>query len=236
MAGFIKSRLCAGVWLIVANVVLYLAYLTAYWCGHAEQWQAVLSLPSDFDALMQRVWTPISYMFVQYNFTHLLFNMLWLWAGVLIARRLGGQRWILPVYIAGGLCGALFFLITSAVTGGAHMLVGSSASVIALMAYCTAKAPDYKISLYGFSVRLIWVGVFLTLLLFLGNTGVCALMAHLGGLLAGVMAGLIKKRVPHEHPVDPSRLDALLDKVRLSGYESLSAKEKDELQRISKKL
>lgn len=237
MAGFTDKYLKGGVWLIGVNLALYVAYLAAHWCGSASAWQVALSLPSDFASLCSRPWSPLSYMFTQYNFTHLLFNMLWLWAAVMIARSLDLSRRVVAVYIAGGVTGALLFLLTSAFTGQTHSLVGSSAAVLALMAFCTAKSPYHKISLYGFSVRLIWIAAFLTILLFVGSSGIWALMAHLGGVAAGVAAGVINLgHRPSRTEVTHADLDQLLEKVRLSGYESLSAKEKNALHQISKKL
>ena len=40
-----------------------------------------LGVPSHIPLLLNRLWTPITYMFVHEGFLHLLFNMLWLWFG-----------------------------------------------------------------------------------------------------------------------------------------------------------
>src|SRR5260370_40956591 len=40
--------------------------------------QEYLSLPSYLPKLLDRFWTPLSYMFMQVGFFHILLNMLWL--------------------------------------------------------------------------------------------------------------------------------------------------------------
>lgn len=239
MAGSIDIRRCKTepyVWLIVANLVLYAGYLVSAYCRSSDTWMNAVQLPSSSGGLALRPWTPLTYMFAQYEFTHLLFNMLWLWGAGLIALRLKRSRMVVSVYLTGGLAGALFFMAASALTSASHTLVGSSAAVIAVVAYLTAAAPDYRLQLYGFwRIRLLWVGVLLAFLLFAGSTGWGALSAHLGGLIAGVAWAVVR---PRKKPAQNTyqQLDTLLDKVRLSGYDSLSAREKDELQRLSRNL
>ena len=65
-----------------------------------------LQLPSNLSILAWRPWTLVSYMFLQYDLLHILFNMLWLyWFGQLFLhffseKQMGG------LYILGGLSGA----------------------------------------------------------------------------------------------------------------------------------
>ncbi|MDE7381159.1 MAG: rhomboid family intramembrane serine protease [Muribaculaceae bacterium] len=116
------------------------------------------------------------------------------------------------------------------------------------------------------AVRLRWVAFGALALTFFGNglqSG--SLAAHLGGLIFGALAALTVKylNIPDVKQIrilpqrerkrsaemflssvrksnprlsDPERLDELLDKIRLSGFSSLSSIEKNELNEISRRL
>ena len=110
-----------------------------------------LQLPSNLSILAWRPWTLVSYMFLQYDLLHILFNMLWLyWFGQLFLhffseKQMGG------LYILGGLSGAGLYLLAynlipwfSSTYG---VLLGSSAAVLAIVIATAVYAPDFKISL-----------------------------------------------------------------------------------------
>ena len=68
---------------------------------------------------LERPWTAITYMFLHGGFTHLLFNMLGLWVfGPPLELRLGGRRFMI-LYFIGGLTGALLSIFTPAPIVGA---------------------------------------------------------------------------------------------------------------------
>jgi len=67
----------------------------------------------------EQPWTAVTYMFLHGGFTHLLFNMLGLWVfGPPLELRLGGRRFI-TLYFVGGLTGALLSIFTAAPIVGA---------------------------------------------------------------------------------------------------------------------
>jgi len=69
------------------------------------QWLAV---PADIGVFITRPWTILSYMFLQYDFFHILFNMLWLfWFGKIFTEYLSSKQ-LLSTYILGGFSGAFF--------------------------------------------------------------------------------------------------------------------------------
>ncbi len=144
-------------------------------------------------------------------------------------------------------------------------LTGASASVLCIMTATALKMPSRKVMLILFGeVKLKWVALFCILLTLIGSvgTGIPAQAAHIGGIAAGACRLLVRRRpaVRQTRGLDPVkkaprhirtratieamsnsvpdtvRLDELLDKIRISGYDSLSAKEKTELNYISSRL
>lgn len=187
-------------------------------------------------------WTFLTYMFVHDSLLDLLFNMLWLWLFARIVMEFSTPRQLLLCYVLGGLGGGLLFWGAAAagLTGG--VLLGASAAVLALIAYAGVRIPYLKLNLMligAVSVRAIaLIAAVLSLLPFLlGNGG--GGWAHLGGLLAGVGYALYMRRARRFRIVRPSEkktLDDLLDKVRRSGYSSLTKDERRQLLEYSKSL
>ncbi len=145
-------------------------------------------------------------------------------------------------------------------------LTGASAAVLGIMTATALKMPSRGVMLFLFGeVKLKWVALGCILLTLLGSagTGVPAQAAHFGGIAAGV-CWFLARRKPAARPAaatgntgcgpsrrvnaratikamnnrmsDTERLDELLDKIRISGYDSLSSKEKTELNYISSRL
>lgn len=237
----------------------WIAGIAAYFAGPGTGLAPWLSMPATIDALALRPWTPLTYMFTQTSPLHLLFNMLWLyWFGEVLADT-AGNRSVWKAYVIGGITGALSFaLATTFISSlGSVSLSGASAAVVAVMAEAAFRQPDreFRLFLIG-SVKLKWLAAISLGLLMLGlggggNAGGQA--AHIGGALAGCalfFAGRIKRKknatacaqpkragkvvkAMTTYRTDMERLDMLLDKIKLSGYDSLTSKEKGELQRLS---
>ncbi|MDB5133083.1 MAG: rhomboid family intrarane serine protease [Mucilaginibacter sp.] len=229
-----------------------------------------LSLPAYLPKLLTRFWTPFTYMFMHAGIFHILFNMLWLyWFGQIFEEYLGKQR-TLGLYILGGLSGALFFVLafntipafTHAHAANTSMMVGASASVMAIIVATATLLPDYTIPLIFIGpVRLKWLAIFFVVIDFLGITGLNAggEISHLGGALFGYVyivqlqkgndwigsiGKLFKSRSKLKIAVknlskDPlarprqEDVDLILDKISRSGYDSLSKQEKEILFRAS---
>ncbi|GAB4138576.1 MAG: rhomboid family intramembrane serine protease [Bacteroidia bacterium] len=154
---------------------------------------SLLNLPAHPDKIPFRFWTIFTYMFVHYDFFHLLSNMLWLWfLGKMFSDFLGGAR-LNAVYILGGLTGAVFFIAVSNMIPAFRntTLVGASAGVMAVVVAIATYQPDARVYPFGFSMKLKWLAlisfILTTLLDLTSNTGGKA--AHLGGALFGMLYG-----------------------------------------------
>ena len=210
-------------------------------------------------------------MFVQNDVLHILFNMLWLYCFAQVFLQTLNARQLLTLYILGGLVGGILYLIMSVLFIGEdvkHILVGSSASILSIMAATTLRSPNYKFNLFLFGeVKLKWIAIVLMILICVGiwgnNQG--GEIAHAGGVLTGLFFGIMlrrgtdvlkpiysfvnlrkdKKRVIRTNSIektlnkrrqDIERLNGLLEKIKQSGYGSLTKNERDELESLSKKL
>ncbi len=134
------------------------------------------------------------------------------------------------------------------------MLIGSSASVLGVITGAAALHPRMPLNLMLFgNVELRWVALLAVLLCGiapgLGSTP--TLVAHIGGCVAGWVYVRIRNTQPkkqyrysnvrqHERKGltnrEQAELDRLLDRVKASGYKSLSMKERNRLFQLSNKI
>ena len=229
-----------------------------------------LKLTPYLPKLLIRFWTPVTYMFMHEGVFHILFNMLWLyWFGQIFEEYLGKKRTV-GIYLLGGLAGAFLFVLffnvfpffTSSHAAERTVLVGASASVMAIVVATATLLPDYTISLMFIGpVKLKWLVVFYIVIDFLGIVGPNAggEISHLGGALFGFVyikqlqkgrdwiggiANLFKSRsklkvvaknTSKGSPGYPRQeeIDQILDKISKTGYDSLTKQEKETLFRAS---
>lgn len=159
-----------------------------------------IELPSSPDLFITQPWTIITYMFAQYDLLHILFNMLWLyWFGTIFLLTDTSKR-MLALYIYGGICGgALFMAVYNLVPAYNYTLawlIGSSASVIAIVTATAVMHPDYKVGLLFFGpVALKWIAIITIAIDFFSITGDNGggHIAHIGGALTGVIYAVALK-------------------------------------------
>ncbi len=227
--------------LLLANLVMFVAmHIAAALGGGIDLFGFSLPRPQP--------WTPLTYMISQGSFIELLFNMLWLWCFARLFLVVGTPKRLFAAYVAGGIGGALFFAVAWLCgLSPDGVLLGASASVISL-AICSAvisPAMSVNLLLIGrVSLKAIAIITFgLSLLPFLEhNPG--GGWAHIGGALAGLISGLAMKKgwLPRfsrksvRTQADNMTLDSLLDKVRRSGYSSLTKTERNRLIELSNEL
>lgn len=157
-----------------------------------SDWVAV---PSSVSVLITRPWSLITYCFYHERFFHILFNMLWLfYMGGLFTEYLGEKK-VLPLYIMGGLCGALLFILFYNVFPffsnqvDSSVAIGASASVLAITIAIATLLPDYEVALFipSWRVKLKYIAIALFVIDLLSITGNNAggNIAHIGGALVG---------------------------------------------------
>lgn len=186
--------------LIILNVAVFVVVLllkiifTLFGLGGLGTFVSWLEVPSNLHTLLFQPWSVVTYMFLHYDITHILFNMLWLyWLGDLFLQ-VYPQRNLVSLYVLGGLTGAVAFV-------GAYnifpyfenvvynsYLLGASASVLAIMGALLYRMPNYEIRLFLFgSIRFKYMAIViigLDILFMLDNPG--QHFAHLGGAVGGI--------------------------------------------------
>lgn len=250
------------VWIVlsVMNVLLYLYNIKGDQATNLlVTW---IAMPADVNMLEVRWWTPFTYMFTHTGLFHILFNMLWLyWFGMIFLEFLTSKQ-LTYVYLLGGLGGALLYLLVfnyfpvfeSSVNSS--ILLGASASVMAIVTAISLYVPNYTISLLLIGrIRIYYLAIFLFILDFMmisgSNSG--GHIAHIGGALAGVLfylfltyksqfKNIFKKKYKPKFKVHYGKddiaynadkkmreedIDRILDKISKSGYQSLTKEEKD---------
>lgn len=245
----------------------------------------VLQLSSDFRLFTKHFWTIISYMFVHISLLHLFFNMICLyWFGQLFLMSFTGKQ-LIGIYILGGILGGVVYMLSynyiPFFEGKISLLLGASASIMAIIVATALDMPNMPIRLLLVgSVKLKWLAVVTVLISVLGITSNNAggEIAHIGGALAGwLWFVLLKRNINIIKPINYTisaivnifssklrlkknrrraryhyvksdeqynmeqkqnnrNLDAILDKIRQSGYNSLTEDEKKQLFDISRKI
>jgi len=278
--------------LIYANLVLFVAIKLLYlffWLfvanGSPNQWALEwLAVPSDPSKLIFKPWTIITYMFLHLGFFHLFSNMLWLYfLGTLFVQFLGEKK-LYTVYIAGGIAGALLYVLFFNIfpvfenVNSSAIALGASASVMAVVVGVGTYSPNYSIRLLFLGdVKLKYIAIFSFVIdvLSISNSNSGGHIAHIGGAALGFLfakqwskgkditawvgsttnflLALVKPskkskmKVKYKRPStsdyeyqdrkkeEQSAVDAILDKISRSGYDSLSKKEKEILFKASGK-
>lgn len=235
---------------------------------------SLVGMPGQVGMLIRRPWTVLTYMLSQYDVMHLVFNMIWLyWFGETFLM-VSTQRQTVALYICGGIAGAMLYILaynaSSILASQSGVLIGSSASVIAIVAATAVILPDHRFNLLFLGeVSLKWIAL-VTIgidLIGMGGGNAGGHIAHLGGAVIGVVYGLYNrkgiditapfcrcfdrvagwfhlkvkaKKVPDTRPQvsadDRELLDLLLDKIKRSGYSSLSRKERALLFDLSRRI
>ena len=109
------------------------------------------TLPADVGKLSARPWSLLTYMFADDQAFRFIANMFWLWGFGYIMQDLTGNRKLIPIYIYGGIVGAIFYILSYYIFPKLQAqipvaaLVGANPAVIAIAVATTTVAPDYRI-------------------------------------------------------------------------------------------
>ncbi len=234
------------------------------------------ALPANFNELLYKPWTLITYGFLHVGFLHILMNLIALYyVGNLFTQYFTPKN-LLNFYIFGTIFGGLVFLMSYNYFPGLtkdtdkSILLGASAGISAIFIGVATYMPNYqlKFPLIGFiklwHLALIWVALDV-IQIPAGNAG--GHLAHIGGALFGFFyvnqasntkIDIFKWFNTHtlfqkkEKPLktvyksgkktktvikseNQEQIDAILDKIGKSGYDTLTKNEKEFLFKQKKK-
>lgn len=215
-----KKRLTLGndgnalVGLFTLNVIFFLLLITiqvvyfffqANEAAFATQIVQYFEMPAQLTKLSERPWTILTYMFSHTGVMHILSNMLWLWAFGFILQELTGNRKLIPIYIYGGLAGALAFIMANYLIPPLHPFIGSAslmganAATMAVAVATTTLAPQYRFFKNLNGGIPIWVLTLIYVLIDIAGVaslGAAFSLSHLFGGLAGfVFIYLLHKKI-----------------------------------------
>ena len=241
-----------------------------------------VSMPANFQEILYKPWTILTYSFVHEGIWHIAGNMLTLyWFGSIITEFLGSRR-VVNLYVLGAIVGGIFYILAYNIFPifapyyQQTILYGASASVFAIVVAAPTLLPQYTFYFrFIGEVKIIYIAMFLILLSTIGTLGGNAggNFAHLGGALIGYIyikqlkvgndlgkpiSAMIdffknigkpksKVRVSYRNDKnvvgnysktsvpDQAEVDRILDKISVSGYNSLTKEEKEELFSASQK-
>jgi membrane associated rhomboid family serine protease len=285
--------------LVVVNFAVFVAikliylFMSLFTMGKAngmyDNMLGYLWLYADLSTLAWHFWGILTHMFLHDSFWHLFNNMMGLYIFGRIVSDLIGERRILPLYLLGGLSGALIYVVTAQffLEIGSYAL-GASAAVMALGGAALILAPDFRVHLLVLGAvkvkYIVLILVLLDLVAIAGTYPAGGHAAHIAGFAMGCffvfqlrdgrdwaipvnqacqwLGGLFSSRpkskfqrpknappmrATFSHPKSGTsrsdgseqsfqeKLDAILDKIKAQGYESLSQEEKDFLYEASQK-
>lgn len=242
----------------IAFFVLAMLLKYALVTADEEHWIRMICAPRDLNVLLQQPWSAITHLFLHLHPLHLLFNL-----GILslllspLLWHLGTKR-VGMAFFGGGLSGYLAFCMVPAIgPSSVQYITGSSAALTSLICAGWVAHPQLKIKLTGsFFLDLKWMALIILsvdLWMIAGGNDMGTHSAHMGGAICGALLGFAWRFVVGNPPTNKShgrpktddefnaeratkrqRVDALLDKISRSGYNSLTASEKEYLERNSK--
>ena len=244
--------------LLLLNVVLFALAKVVTLSGLIEEAElnSWVCVPYSLSLYLERPWTLFSYAFYHVSLSHLFWNMLFLFFTGRIFFNLFNIKQFLAAYIWGVLIGGAAFLVLGhflSASVGNTMLLGASAGIISVFAFIATVTPSYGVYIFTLRVKVLYLLVAIILFDlfdFSANSG--GKIAHLGGIIAGIIVGVMAKyqlwsrkrmRVempemkpnkPERQKVKQHRINQLLDRINASGYASLTDKEKKFLFEASK--
>ena len=206
------------------------------------------------------VWNYVTFQFLHADPMHLLLNMLGLYMlGTVLEKAWGARRFVV-FYLACGVFAGICHVLMTFARGSEQWipLVGASGGVYAIVVACAILFPHIRLVLVFFLVPIRFAA-----LLFLGIAAYSILLAggdrishaaHLGGAVMAAFwiwglprlqgaageASLKRKqgawdRKMKQRAADQAEIDRILDKIKLSGLNSLSRGEKHTLQQATKR-
>jgi len=135
-AGFKRANIVEK--LIYINIALFVISLFA--TSFTTNW---FTLNSNFNSFITKPWTLISYGFFHGGFTHLLFNMIFLYYIGNLFLTFFTEKQFINYYFLGIIIGGLAFLLINP----QGYLIGASTGLMAIIVGIATKIPTYEIRL-----------------------------------------------------------------------------------------
>jgi membrane associated rhomboid family serine protease len=243
---------------ILLGIVFFVfQFFLLYSDTSAEIGVTTVGLPSSIEEWSSHPWSIFTHFLVHLNLGHFLLNVTILYTlGHWVEEHRGGLYFV-KVFLLGVLAGVICYAISGEWNGtNDRFLVGSSAGAMSVMGALLALQPNRKVNFFGvFIISIGWLVVFVVLIDLIGirqGWNIGGHLAHWGGLLVGFLMvkwGRNEKRngaaYQHRRPKTDEqfnaekldkerRLNAILDKINRSGFDSLSKSEKDFLNQQSR--
>ena len=241
--------------LLEAGLYIGLKLLWSVDAPSAEAFTMQMALPASWSDILHQPWRMVTYAMIHLDFSHLLVNCLWIaWFGSLAVNKTHSER-ITGLFLAGAVAGAVAFAAYCAATGSeGRVLVGASAATLSLIVGTltikllspASNSVSRRQSLTRTALYALAFVVLATML-----TGAGQIAAHIGGIAAGIAIGAAialryrkiqtaageqsARPASEERRSDTSGLSApgshsqVIDKVRTSGFASLSEAERKQL-------
>ena len=228
---------------LIMNTILYLVNIKTL------SFFNFFDLHPQINYLLKNIWTIMTYAFIHNDIYHIFWNMFILYFASEYFLNFFDEKKYIKTFFYGILFGGLFFVLSynlfPVFKNDFTTLIGSSAAVYSVLIFICPYFPNNKVNLILFNIELKYIGIIYILLSLvqipIENPG--GNIAHLGGALWGYLyamsiynnsfninlKGIINKLKLNNlnKSENQKMIDAILDKISESGYESLTKKEKE---------
>lgn len=186
--------------LIFINILVFIVSALCFsFVSNQFQYPYWLALSSNYKDVLWFPWTLFTYGFLHSEPIHLLFNLIFLYYISTLFYTFFTTRQFLTVYFFGSFFAGLIFVVYGYLFNYTNLIVGASASIMAVFMAVATYAPNYSLRLPLLGYLKIWhlavLYVFIDIAqLLTENTG--GHIAHLSGSVVGfVFAMLMKKGI-----------------------------------------
>lgn len=186
--------------LIFINILVFIVSALCFsFVSNQFQYPNWLALSSNYKDVLWFPWTLFTYGFLHSEPIHLLFNLIFLYYISTLFYTFFTTRQFLTVYFFGSFFAGLIFVVYGYLFNYTNLIIGASASIMAVFMAVATYAPNYSLRLPLLGYLKIWhlavLYVFIDIAqLLTENTG--GHIAHLSGSVVGfVFAMLMKKGI-----------------------------------------
>lgn len=191
-ANIVEQLIYANIVVFMMSYIIKAIALLMNW--HDNLFYSWFALPDNFNMLLLKPWTIISYSFLHGGFWHIFFNMLVLYYIGSLFLDFFSKRDFLIYYFLGVIFGGLVFMLSYSYfpalkTENAN-LVGASAGVTAILVGIATKIPNYAMHFRFIGAIKLWyiaAGFILLSIMQMSVSNTGGNLAHLGGALIGFL-------------------------------------------------